>query len=91
MSMRRVKAILAALAVMVMMMANAAPAMADGWWENCDWNFSPWWGWFLTCDWNPGSDSVDSWDDIDDGGDVNSWDDIDDGGDVWDDLGGWDW
>jgi hypothetical protein len=64
MSMRRVKAILAALAVMVMMMANAAPAMADGWWENCDWNWSWFIGWYLTCDWNPGNSwSDDSWGD----------------------------
>ena len=94
--MRRIKAIFAVLAVMVVMVvmvANAAPAMADGWWGNCGWFWSPWWGPYYTCDWNPGSDSVDSWDDIDNGGDVNSWDDIDggDNSDVWDGLGGWNW
>lgn len=80
--MRRIKAIFAALAVMVVMMANAAPAMADGWWENCDWNFSPWFGWFLTCDWNPGwSDS--SWGD-------NGWGDSSWGDDSWGDSNDWD-
>jgi hypothetical protein len=77
--MRRIKAIFAALAVMVVMTANAAPAMADGWWENCDWNFSPWFGWFLTCDWNPGwSDS--SWGD-------NGWGDSSWGDSSWGDSG----
>jgi hypothetical protein len=72
---RRFKVLLAVLAVMVMMLANAAPAMADGWWENCEWNFSPWWGWFLTCDWNPGSSWDSGWDWGHGWGDDDGWDD----------------
>src|SRR5215203_5507415 len=45
--MRRLKLILAALAMMlVMMAASAAPAIAnhdnDGWWDNCDWVIVGW-------------------------------------------------
>lgn len=77
--MRRLKAVLAALAVMVMMLASAAPAMADEWWDNChwNWNWSWYWGWFLTCDyddggWSPGW-GHDGWGNDDD--DNNGWGD----------------
>ena len=52
-SMRRVKLVLVVLAMMMVMVASAAPAMArhnnDGWWDDCDWVFYPWWGWFVVC------------------------------------------
>ena len=51
--MRRVRLVLAVLAMLVVMVASAAPAMArhnnDGWWDDCDWFFSPWWGWYVVC------------------------------------------
>ncbi len=52
-SMRRVKVVLAVLAMVMVMVASAAPAMAhhnnDGWWDDCNWVFYPWWGWFVVC------------------------------------------
>jgi hypothetical protein len=84
---RRIKAIFVALAMMVMMMASAAPAMADGWWENCEWvEFWPW-GSFLVCDWNPG----DGWYDSNGWYDDDGWDEIDgqDDSDVWSNREGW--
>ena len=45
-SKRRVKVILAALAMLVLSVVNAAPAMAnhdwDGWWDNCNWVIVGW-------------------------------------------------
>jgi hypothetical protein len=85
----RIKAIFAALAVMVMMMASAAPAMAEGWWENCEPVYFWGWGYFVVCDWNPGDGwyTDDGWDDGDDGWYTDDgWDDGDDGhndGDGW--------
>ncbi len=81
--MRRVKVILAALAMLVLSVVNAAPAMAnhdwDGWWDNCNWvivgwHWIPaWWGWdwtwVLVCE--PSNDW--SWDD-----NHGDWDDDDD-------------
>jgi len=79
--MRRIKVVLAVLAVTVTMLASAAPAMADNWWDDCNWHWSWWWGWFMTCEnsggwgpswedngWQPVSDD-DSWEPVDDGGD----------------------
>jgi hypothetical protein len=40
--------VFAVLAMLLVMVATAAPAMArhdnDGWWDNCNWVFLPWWG-----------------------------------------------
>lgn len=97
--MRRVKVILAALAMLVLSVVNAAPAMAnhdwDGWWDNCNWvivgwHWIPaWWGWDWDWTWvlvcEPSHDW--SWDDNHD-----DWDDDDD--DDWDDDdddGNWRW
>lgn len=76
--MRSIKSIFALVAVLVVMLASAAPALADGWWDDCDWYWSPWWGWFAACDSPPwwGGDDL-SWDDIDDDrGDSLSWNDV---------------
>ncbi len=46
--MRRVKLVLAMVAMLAVRVATAAPAMArhdnDGWWDDCDWILFPWWG-----------------------------------------------
>ncbi len=77
--MRKIKSFLALAAVLVAMFASAAPAMADDWWDNCDWYWSPWWGWFAACDSAPWWDSDDlTWHDVGyDGDDTLSWNDID--------------
>ena len=45
---RRVTVVFAVLAMLLVMVPTAAPAMArhdnDGWWDNCNWVFLPWWG-----------------------------------------------
>jgi hypothetical protein len=86
--MRRIKSLLALVAVLAVMLASAAPAMADDWWDDCNWYWSPWWGWLADCGSAPWSASDDlTWDDLgwDDGYDTPSWgdgyDDLD-----WDDL-----
>src|SRR3989337_1049259 len=92
-SMRRVKVILAVLAMLVMMGASAAPAMAnhdnDGWWDNCDWVIVGWhwlpawwgwdwdWSWALVCVPDDNWWGHDEWDDDDWRGD-DEWDDDDD-------------
>ena len=97
--MRRVKVILAVLAVLVMMGASAAPAMAnhdnDGWWDNCDWvivgwHWVPaWWGWDWDWTWTIVCVPNDNWWDDDGKRWDNDWDDDDDddwrGNDEWDD------
>ena len=46
--------VFAVLAMLLVMVAAAAPAMArhdnDGRWDNCNWVFLPWWGWFVICE-----------------------------------------
>jgi hypothetical protein len=91
--MRRVKVILAVLAMLVMMGASAAPAMAnhdnDGWWDNCDWVIVGWhwlpawwgwdwdWSWALVCVPDDNWWGHDKWDNDDWRGD-DEWDDDDD-------------
>ena len=45
-SKRRVKVLLAELAMLLLSVVNAAPAMAnhdwDGWWDNCNWVIVGW-------------------------------------------------
>ena len=45
---RRVTVVFAVLAMLLVVVATAAPAMArhynDGRWDNCNWVFLPWWG-----------------------------------------------
>jgi hypothetical protein len=52
--MGRVKVVFAVVAMLVVMVTTAAPAMArhnnDGLWDNCDWVLFPWWGWFVVCE-----------------------------------------
>jgi hypothetical protein len=97
--MRRVKVILAALAMLVMMAASAAPAMADhdndGWWDNCNWVIVGWhwippwfWGGPWSWDWTWSLVCVpdDNWKGHDNHGD---WEDDDDDDD--DDDGNWRW
>ena len=101
--MRRLKLILAALAMMlVMMAASAAPAIAnhdnDGWWDNCNWVIIGWhwippwfWGGPWSWDWTWSLVCVpeDNWWGHD------KWDDDDDdwrGHDKWDgDDDDWRW
>jgi hypothetical protein len=58
---KRIKSIFAVLAILLVMMSNAAPAMADGPWGDCTWtwHWSWFWGYYLTCDavddWEPAS------------------------------------
>jgi hypothetical protein len=63
--MRRVKLVLAVVAMLAARVATAAPAMTrhdnDGWWDDCDWILFPWWGWFVVCEvdddwWDDGHD-----------------------------------
>lgn len=65
--MRRVKLVFAVVAMLAVMVATAAPAMArhdnDGWWDNCDWVFFPWWGWFVVCEVDDGWWDDGWWDD----------------------------
>jgi hypothetical protein len=63
--MQRVKAVFALLAVMIVMVASAAPAMADSWWDDCEWEWSwelAFWtgsGYYLVCDYS--DDHSDDW------------------------------
>jgi len=55
----------------VMVILAASPAMAshddDGWWDDCEWAWSPGEGWFVICDVDDDFwvDDSDSWDDDD--------------------------
>ena len=85
--MRRIKLILAVVAIMAISVVGSAPAMAshdnDGWWDSCGWSWSWWWGWYVVCDyddswWGHGGDGDDDdvvYDDDDDGGGHGDGDD----------------
>jgi len=82
---RRVKLILAVVAMMAVTLIGAAPAMAshdyDGWWDSCGWSWTPW-GWFVFCEpdygWWGGPGGYDDYDDdstvVDYGDDSNGGD-----------------
>ena len=59
MAIRRLKATFAVLAVLVVMVSNTAPAMAQDPWADCEWtlHWSWFWGYYFTCDavydWEP--------------------------------------
>lgn len=80
--MRRIKAIFAALAVMMVMAANAAPAMADEWWEDCELRYNWFWNvYFLDCGEDPGWGwdtgwGGQGWGDDDGHDDNNGWGDL---------------
>ena len=66
--MKRIKLILAVVAMMAISVVGSAPAMAnhdyDGWWDSCEWSWSWWWGWFVVCEpdydwWGPAGDDDD--------------------------------
>ena len=79
--MRRFKLVFAVVAMLAVMVATAAPAMAndnDGWWDNCEWVLFPWWGWYVVCEVD------DSWWGHDDWQGHDDWDDDnDDDHDEW--------
>ncbi len=72
--MKRIKAVLAVLAVVLALVASAAPAMAShGEDDFCFWAWSWEWGWFLVCDDDDGFHRDDGFDDGDhNGGSGNS-------------------
>src|SRR5829696_10021674 len=70
--MRKLKLLAVLLALVgAMVILTASPAMAghddDGWWDDCDWAWSPGWGWFVVCDVDDDFDRVGTtfWDDDD--------------------------
>ena len=66
--MKRIKVMLGVFAVVLVLVASAAPALASrGVDDSCFWVLDSWWGWFLVCD---------DFDDFDDG---FHHDDFDDG------------
>ena len=71
--MRKLKLLAVLLALVgAMVILTASPAMAshddDGWWDDCEWAWSPGWGWFVVCDVDDDFDRVGTtfWDDDDD-------------------------
>ena len=72
--MRKLKLLAVLLALVgAMVILTASPAMAshddDGWWDDCEWAWSPGWGWFVVCDVDEDTfwaDDSDFWDDDDD-------------------------
>jgi hypothetical protein len=67
--MKRIKVMLGVFAVVLVLVASAAPALASrGDDDSCFWALDSWWGWFLVCDdFDEGFHHDDFDDDFDDG------------------------